>query len=86
MPKPPIRRHLVEISPERAGEESRVAKVAARSFDDVLLAKLVDGLRRSPAWRDGLSFVAESADEIVGQVCSPGRCWTPRENWSMYWS
>jgi len=53
---------------ERSGEAAVVSDVVARSFGDQHVADLMDGLRASTAWIDGLSFVADLDGEVFGQV------------------
>ena len=54
---------------ERPGEEGVVRDVVARSFGHHdTVADLVDALRASDAWVEGLSFVAEVDGEAVGHV------------------
>jgi putative acetyltransferase len=57
------------IRAERPGEEAAVRDVVLRSFaDSPVVADLVDALRESDAWLDGLSFVAEWQGELVGHI------------------
>lgn len=58
----------VTIRPERPGEADAVRRLVGRSFGDPVVGDLVDGLRGSWAWVEGLSFVAERAAEPVGHV------------------
>jgi putative acetyltransferase len=54
---------------ERPGEEALVRAVIGDAFrDDPVVATLVDRLRESPDWIDGLSFVAETEGRIVGHI------------------
>ena len=53
---------------ERSGAAAVVSDVVARSFGDQHVADLMDGLRASTAWIDGLSFVADLDGEVFGQV------------------
>ena len=54
---------------ERPGEEAQVRDVVRDAFaGEPVVATLVDRLRESPDWIDGLSFVAEVDDEIVAHV------------------
>ncbi len=54
--------------PERPGEEANVRAVVQDAFGDPKIADLVDRLRASPDWTDGLSFVAEHDDQLVGHL------------------
>ena len=58
----------VSFRPERTGDEARVCAVVNDAFGDPVVATLVDRLRESPDWIDGLSFVAETRGEIVGHI------------------
>lgn len=58
----------LELRPERPGEDGAVRSVVADAFGSELEARLVDALRASPDWIDGLSFVAVLDREIVGHV------------------
>ena len=49
----------VIIRTERAGEEPVVRALVERSFGRPVVGELVDALRLSWAWTEGLSFVAE---------------------------
>jgi len=54
---------------ERPGEEGAVRAVVADAFvDEPVVADLVDALRSSPDWIDGLSFVAEKDGGLVAHV------------------
>lgn len=53
---------------ERPGEEPVVRDVVLRSFEQPVVANLVDALRASKDWLPGMSFVAEYDGEVVGQV------------------
>jgi putative acetyltransferase len=64
----PARSVDVAIRPERPGEESAVRDLVSRSFGAAVVGDVVDGLRASWAWVDGLSFVAEKDGELVGHV------------------
>jgi putative acetyltransferase len=60
---------MVHHRRERPGEEAAVRAVVADAFDrEPVVATLVDRLRESPDWIDGLSFVAEDEDRLVGHV------------------
>lgn len=55
--------------PERPGEEGAVREVVADAFvHEPVVAELVDGLRCSPDWIDGLSFVAELDGRLVAHI------------------
>jgi putative acetyltransferase len=54
--------------PERVGEEGNVRAVVQDAFGDLKVANLVDRLRASPDWIEGLSFVAEHHDRLVGHL------------------
>jgi len=61
---------------ELPGDEGAIRAVVADAFGDAggtrhshaVVATLVDRLRESPDWIDGLSFVAETNGEIVGHI------------------
>lgn len=52
----------------RPDEFAAMRDLSAAAFDDPTIASLLDTLRASWGWRDELSFVAELAGELVGQV------------------
>lgn len=56
------------LRPERRGEEAATRAVVADAFGGELEARLVDTLRASPDWIDGLSFVADLGGHVVGHV------------------
>ena len=58
----------VRFRPEQPGEASAVRLVVEAAFGDPVVGELVDRLRTSPDWVDGLSFVATEGDEIVGHI------------------
>jgi putative acetyltransferase len=58
----------VTVRPETAADEPATREVVAAAFGEEPVAELLDGLRRSSAWR-GLSFVAEEGGRVVGHVC-----------------
>lgn len=59
----------VRYRAERPGEASAVRAVVAAAFaTEPVVPKLVDALRESPDWIDGLSFVAELDGQIVGHI------------------
>jgi putative acetyltransferase len=59
----------VEFRPERPGDEAQVRAVVGDAFaDHAIVPTLVDTFRTSPDWIDGLSFVAETDDRIVGHI------------------
>ena len=53
---------------ERPGEEEQIRAVVLDAFGRPVVATLVDRLRESPDWVDGLSFVAEYDGAIVAHV------------------
>jgi putative acetyltransferase len=54
---------------ERPGEAPAVRAVVAAAFaNEPIVPDLVDALRASPDWIDGLSFVAEVDRQIVGHI------------------
>ena len=65
-------RHRKDIAPrcrpEQREEEPLVRAVVEDAFGRPNVARLVDTLRESPDWIDGLSFVAEHDGKIVGHV------------------
>ena len=59
----------IRCRPERPGDEGAIRAVVADAFGDhEIVPTLVDRLRESPDWIDGLSFVAESDDKIVAHI------------------
>jgi putative acetyltransferase len=58
----------VTVRSERPGEEAVVRSIVEDAFGEPVVGELVDTLRRSADWIDGLSFVAELDDRIVGHV------------------
>jgi len=58
----------VSIRGEQPGEEPAVRALVERSFGQAVVGELVDALRDSWAWVDGLSFVAVRDEELVGHV------------------
>lgn len=59
----------IRCRPERPGEESAVRSVVADAFvNEPVVADLVDALRASPEWIDGLSFVAELERRLVAHI------------------
>ncbi|HSQ38300.1 MAG TPA: hypothetical protein VLS92_10455 [Acidimicrobiia bacterium] len=71
---------------ERPGEEGAVRAVAADAFvDEPVVADLVDALRSSLDWIDGLSCVAEKDGGLVAHVLfSRARLDAPRAAWPRY--
>lgn len=53
---------------QRPGEEADVRRVVVDAFGDANIGELVDQLRSSPDWIDGLSLVAEHDGALVGHV------------------
>lgn len=53
---------------ERRGEEAHVREVVQDAFGLPVVADLVDHLRQSPDWIEGLSFVAEHDDRLIGHI------------------
>lgn len=63
----------IEIRPERRGEQAAIRDVVSRAFvDEPVVADLVDALRDSSAWIDGLSFVAGHGGSVVGHLLVTG--------------
>ena len=58
----------VRCRAEHAGDEPAIRALVADAFGEPRVAELVDGLRASPDWIDGLSFVAELDGRLVGHV------------------
>jgi putative acetyltransferase len=58
----------VTIRAERSGEEPAVRALVERAFGDAVVGELVDALRASWGWADGLSFVAERDEALVGHI------------------
>ena len=58
----------VRFRPERDGEQAVVRGIVEDAFGEPRVGALVDALRASPDWIDGLSFVAESRDGLIGHV------------------
>ena len=57
----------VVCRPERPGEGAAVRAVVADAFvAEPVVADLVDALRASPDWIDGLSLVADAGEDAVG--------------------
>jgi putative acetyltransferase len=63
-----MRAEGVAYRPERAGEEAEVRALVEQAFADAVIGELVDRLRTSPDWIDGLSFVAEADRRLVGHI------------------
>ena len=53
---------------EHPGEDAEVRSLVADAFADPQIGELVDRLRESPDWIDGLSFVAERDGRLVGHI------------------
>ena len=58
----------IQVREEQATDREAVREVVAAAFQDPEVADLVDALRRSPDWVDGLSFVAIAEARVVGHV------------------
>lgn len=58
----------VRCRAERPGEEADVRELVQDAFGKPVVADLVDQLRQSPDWIDGLSFVAEHDDRLIGHI------------------
>lgn len=58
----------VRLRPEKPGEEAQVHALVEDAFGERLVADLVDRLRASPDWIDGLSFVAEHSGRLIGHI------------------
>ncbi|MBA2266265.1 MAG: N-acetyltransferase [Chloroflexi bacterium] len=58
----------VQYRPERPGEEPLVSAVVAEAFGGSIVATLVDRLRASADWIDGLSFVADHEGRLIGHI------------------
>jgi putative acetyltransferase len=58
----------VRFRPERPGDEQEVRDVVDDAFRRPVVVTLVDRLRESPDWIDGLSFVAETNGRIVAHI------------------
>jgi len=59
----------VQVRVETTGERAAVRALVERSFDEPVVGELVDALRASWAWVEGLSFVAVTGEEkLVGHV------------------
>lgn len=55
------------VRPETAQDHDAVRRVVSAAFGDEPVADLLDGLRKSSAWR-GLAFVAEVDGRVAGHV------------------
>lgn len=58
----------VRFRAERAGEEPAVRSLVQEAFGEAVVGELVDRLRASPDWIDGLSFVAERDSRLIGHI------------------
>jgi putative acetyltransferase len=58
----------IRFRAEAPGEAADVRAVVEGAFGDPVVGELVDTLRRSPDWIDGLSLVATEHDRIVGHI------------------
>jgi putative acetyltransferase len=70
----------VTIRPERDDEAAIVRHVVGAAFQRPVVPELVDALRASTAWIDGLSFVAERDGAVIGHLLlTRSRLDAPRE-------
>jgi putative acetyltransferase len=59
----------VGVRTERPDDQTRIRDVVGQAFGKHdIVPDLVDALRASPAWIEGLSYVAEVGGEVVGHV------------------
>jgi putative acetyltransferase len=58
----------VRLRPEEPGDADEIRAVVVSAFGQRVVGELVDRLRASPDWIDGLSFVAERDGRIVEHV------------------
>ncbi|MGI8993825.1 MAG: GNAT family N-acetyltransferase, partial [Nocardioidaceae bacterium] len=58
----------VSLRREATGEAAEVHHIVTEAFRKPTVGRLVDGLRVSDAWVDGLSFLAEVDGTVVGHV------------------
>ncbi len=58
----------VVLRPEVSGDEASVTAVVDEAFGRPAVSRLVASLRHTDAWVDGLSFVAEHDQEVVGHT------------------
>ncbi len=58
----------MRLRPEGPDEAGEVHALVAAAFADPVVGRLVDELRASPDWIEGLSFVAERSGELVGHI------------------
>lgn len=58
----------VRCRPERPGEAAAIRNVVEDAFGDPTIGQLVERLRSSPAWIDGLSLVAEQRGRVVAHI------------------
>jgi putative acetyltransferase len=58
----------VRLRPEQPRDVDAIRDVAVSAFGLPVIGELVDRLRASPDWIDGLSFVAERGGRIIGHV------------------
>ena len=54
--------------PEQRGEEAQVRELVEEAFGERKGGELVDRLRDSPDWIDGLSLVAENEGRLIGHI------------------
>ena len=58
----------IELRAEKTGEAAHVRALVEDAFGDPVVGKLVDRLRASRDWIDGLSFVAAQGSRLVGHI------------------
>ncbi len=58
----------VRYRAERPGEHAEIRAIVEDAFGDPTIGELVDRLRGSPDWIDGLSFVAEHERRLIGHI------------------
>ncbi len=59
---------VLTFRPEAAGEAADINHVVTEAFTKLTVGRLVDSLRASDAWIDGLSLVAGADGKVVGHV------------------
>ena len=58
----------VRLRSEQSGDADEIRAAVVSAFGLPVIGELVDRLRASPDWIDGLSFVAEQDGRIIGHV------------------